>query len=216
MKAREIPQAPLIDRRAEITRAFLLEWITVAWMIVEAVVALWSGIASRSITLVAFGADSVIELISAFVLLWRLDVEVRRGARFSETAETTASKIGGALLFALAAYVVLSAAWSLWTRAGETFSPPGLALALVAIPVMYFIAKGKIRIAEALKSRALRADAVESLTCGYLSVVVIIGLLADLLLMAWWIDAVTSLAIVYFLVKEGREAWSGDDCCDDG
>jgi divalent metal cation (Fe/Co/Zn/Cd) transporter len=205
----------LVERRALIFRAFTLEWITVAWMVVEAAVALASGIAAHSVTLVSFGADSVIELLSAGVLLWRLDVEVRRGAEFSEAAEERASKLAGALLFALAAYVVLSAGWSLWTRTGEEFSALGLSVALIAIPAMYILAKSKIHLAERLGSRALRADAVESLTCGYLSVVVVVGLVADLLLKAWWVDGVTSLAIVWLLVREGREAWSGEDCCDD-
>lgn len=205
----------LMGRRALISRAFTLERVTVAWMVVEAAVALASGIAAHSVTLVAFGADSVIELISAGVLLWRLDVEVRRGAEFSMDAEERASKIAGALLFALATYVVFSAGWSLWTRMGEEFSALGLAVALVAIPVMYILAKSKMRVAEQLGSRALRADAVESLTCGYLSVVVVVGLVADLLLKAWWVDGVTSLAIIWLLVREGREAWSGETCCDD-
>lgn len=80
---------------------------------------------------------------------------------------------------------------------------------------MYLLAKAKIRVADALSSRALKADAAESLTCGYLSTVVVVGLVADLVFRAWWVDGVTSLAIVYFLVKEGREAWSEDGCCDD-
>lgn len=205
----------IADRRVLISRAFTLEWITVAWMIAESAFALGSGIAAHSITLIAFGADSVIELVSGFVLLWRLDVEVRRGATFSESAERRASRIGGGLLFVLAAYVVASAIWSLWTRTGESFSPLGLAVSLVAIPTMYLLAKAKIDVAEGLASRALRADAAESLTCGYLSAVVVVGLLADLAFRAWWVDGVTSLAIVYFLVKEAREAWTGDDCCED-
>lgn len=203
------------SRRALVSRAFVLEWVTVVWMVIEGAVALAAGISAHSITLVAFGADSVIELISAGVLLWRLDVEVRKGVDFSEGAEARASKIAGVLLFALAVYVVLSAAWSFWTRSGEEFSPVGLAVALIAIPAMYVLAKAKMRVADGLGSRALRADAVESLTCGYLSAVVVIGLVADLVFKAWWVDGVTSLAIVYFLVKEGREAWSGEDCCED-
>ncbi|MFN2461004.1 MAG: cation transporter, partial [Candidatus Velthaea sp.] len=196
-----------------LARAYGLERLTVGWMLVEATVALWSGIAAHSITLIAFGADSVIELISAFVLIWRLDVEVRRGAEFSPAAEERARKIGGILLCALALYVVLSAAWSLWTRTGETFSPAGLVVALVAIPAMYALANAKIRVADKLSSRAMRADAAESLTCGYLSAVVVVGLLADFFFRAWWVDAATSLAIVFFLLKEAREAWSGEDCC---
>ncbi len=78
---------------------------------------------------------------------------------------------------------------------------------------MYMLSKAKIYVADGLGSRALRADAVEAITCGYLSIIVVVGLLAQVLFRAWWVDGVTSLAIVYFLVKEGREAWAGDDCC---
>jgi divalent metal cation (Fe/Co/Zn/Cd) transporter len=204
------------DNRVGLIReALLFEWITIAWMVIEAVVAIGAGIASHSISLTAFGLDSVIELLSAVVLIWRLGVELKHGREFSETAERRASKIGGGLLFALAAYVVLGAARSIWSGQGEAFSTVGLALAVAAIPIMYFLAKRKIYLAERIGSRALRADAVESITCGWLSCVVVVGLTAQYLVGAWWIDAVTSLGIVWFVVKEGREAWQGEDCCDD-
>ncbi len=182
-------------------------------MSVEAVVALWSGFAARSLTLVAFGFDSVIELASAGVLMWRLTVEIKRGREFSESAERRAGKIAGALLFALAAYVVTSATWSLWQRQRADFSLPGLILAVSAIPAMLALSRAKIRVADQLGSRALRADAVEAITCGYLSAVVVVGLIAQVLFHLWWVDSVTSVAIVYLLVKEGREAWSDDECC---
>jgi len=205
-----------IDNRVGLIReALLFEWITIAWMVIEAIVAIASGIAAHSITLTAFGLDSVIELISALVLIWRLSVELKHGREFSETAERRASKIGGGLLFALAAYVVLSATWSLWHGHGQDFSMPGLAVAVAAIPIMYFLAKRKISLAERIGSRALRADAVESITCGWLSCVVVVGLAAQYLVGTWWVDAVTCLGIVWFVVKEGREAWQGEECCDD-
>ncbi len=203
------------DRQLLVKEAFLLEWITVAWMTIEAAVALASGVLAHSITLLAFGLDSLIELASAGVLIWRLAVELRHGQEFSEFAEELASKIGGTLLFVLALYVVASAAWSLWTRAGGEFSSLGLAIALGAIPIMYVLAKRKLVIAEKLGSRALRADAVESITCGWLSFVVVIGLLAQLLTGLWWVDAVTSLGIVGFLVKEAHEAWQREECGDE-
>jgi divalent metal cation (Fe/Co/Zn/Cd) transporter len=203
-----------LERRELVARAFRLEWLTIAWMAVEAVVAIVSGMAAHSLSLVAFGIDSVIELISAVVLLWRLGVELRRGEEFSEAAERMASRIGGALLLALAAYVVVSAGWSLWQGQGEEFSLPGLIVAVLAVPVMYVLARAKLRLADRLGSRALRVDAVESIACGYLSAVIVVGLVAQWLLGAWWIDGVTALALVYFLVKEGREAWQGEDCCD--
>jgi divalent metal cation (Fe/Co/Zn/Cd) transporter len=203
------------ESRADLVRqAFWLEWLTIAWMVIEAALTLWSGYIAHSISLLAFGLDSVIELVSASVLVWRLTVELRHGQVFSEKAEQRASKIGGALLFALATYVMISAAWSLWTQRAQEFSMLGLMVALVAIPTMYFLAKHKIAIAEQIDSRALRTDAVESITCGWLSVMVVVGLITQYLTGAWWVDSVTSLGIVWFLIKEGREAWAGEECCD--
>ena len=205
-------QAASLDSRALlISRAFVLEWVTIAWMLVEVAVAIASGIAAHSVSLVAFGVDSGIELLSAFVLLWRLNVELKQGELFSEKAEHAASRIAGALLYALAVYVVVSAAWSLWQREGEAFSTYGFVLTLAAIPLMYWLYRSKLKIAKAIGSSALRADAVENITCGYLSLTVLIGLAAQYVWDIWWIDAVTSLAIVYFLLKEGREAWQGED-----
>jgi divalent metal cation (Fe/Co/Zn/Cd) transporter len=204
--------AVAVEGRAALVReAFRLEYLTMGWMVVEAGVAIGSGIAAHSVTLLAFGIDSVIELASAGVLIWRLSVELRFGQSFAQAAERTASRIGGAFLFALAAYVVLAAGWSLWTRQGGTFSWPGLLVSMAAIPLMWVLSRRKLRVAEVLDSRALRADAVESITCGWLSFVVLIGLLTQLALGAWWVDAVTSLVIVWLLVEEGREAWQAEE-----
>jgi divalent metal cation (Fe/Co/Zn/Cd) transporter len=195
-----------------IRRAYRLEWFTTGWMLIEAAVAIGSGIAAHSLSLIAFGADSLIELASAGVLLWRLDVELRWGVEFSEKVESRASRIGGALLFVLATYVVLSAIYGLWMREGQKFSTPGFVLTVIAIPVMLWLARAKIRVADQIGSRALRADAVESIACGYLSGVVVLGLLVQLFMPGWWwVDSVTSLAIVILLVKEGREAWKGEE-----
>ncbi len=197
-----------------IRQAFRLEYITLAWMTIEAVVAIGSGIAADSLTMIAFGFDSVIELASAGVLLWRLTVELRHGQTFAESAELTASRIGGALLFTLAAYVVASAGRKLWMQQGADFSLPGLVVSVLAIPTMYFLSRRKLLLANALGSRALRADAVEGITCGWLAFVVVGALVAQLFVGAWWVDAVASLGIVWFVVREGREAWEGEDCCD--
>jgi divalent metal cation (Fe/Co/Zn/Cd) transporter len=95
---------------------------------------------------------------------------------------------------------------------GEEFSWPGLIVTLLAIPVMRYLAVRKLDLAEKLRSRALRADAVEAITCGWLSFVAVVSLTAQALLGFGWIDSVGSLAIVWLLIKEGREAWTGD-CC---
>jgi divalent metal cation (Fe/Co/Zn/Cd) transporter len=199
------------QRQRLIGQAFWLEWVTIGWMAVEATVAVASGIAARSITLIAFGLDSVIELASAGVLIWRLSTELKFGREVSEGAERIARRIAGGLLFALATYVVMAAGWSLRRAGGEAFSWPGWAVALLSIPIMLVLARRKLALADQLRSRALRADAAESVACLWLSVVVVVGLVAQLAFGAWWIDAVTSLAIVWFLVKEGREAWKSEE-----
>ena len=202
------------ERLNLIREAFRFEWLTVGWMTVEAAVSIAAGITADSLVLIAFGLDSVIELISAGVLMWRLLVELRRGQKFSERAEHIASRIGGALLFLLAIYITTAAVWRLWNGTGEEFSWPGFIVALIAIPAMRYLARRKIDIAEKIGSRALRADAMEAVTCGWLSFVVVVTLAAQWLVGAWWIDGVGSLAIVWFLVKEGREAWRSEFCAD--
>ncbi len=156
-----MPVASQAARSKLICRAFCLEWITAAWMLIEAAVAIGSGVAAHSLSLIAFGADSLIELASAGVLLWRLNVEIRHGADFPENIEHRASRIGGALLFTLAAYVVVSAGFGLWVREGQKFSTAGLVLAVLAIPIMWWLARAKMRVADQIGSRALRTDAVE-------------------------------------------------------
>jgi hypothetical protein len=151
-------------------------------MLIEAAVAIGAGVAARSLSLIAFGADSLIELVSAGVLLWRLNVELRHGAEFPESVERRASRISAVLLFVLAAYVVVNAAYGLWRHEGQKFSTLGLILAVVAIPVMWWLARAQTRVADQIGSRALHADSVESITCGYLSGVVVLGLIAQLLI----------------------------------
>lgn len=214
-RAMDSAAAPHAHRTGLVRHAFRLEYATLAWMAVEAVAAIWSAALANSVSLLAFGIDSVIELASAGVLMWRLTIELRRGQLFAETTERTASRIAGALLLALAVYVVAAACWKLWSRTGQKFSWPGFIVTVLAMPIMYGLARRKIAIADALGSRAMRADAMESVTCGWLSLVVLVGLIAQALTGAWWVDAAASLGIVWFLAKEGLEAWRGDDCCDD-
>jgi divalent metal cation (Fe/Co/Zn/Cd) transporter len=205
---------PTSDRATLIRAAFRIESITIIWMVIEGAVATGAAIAANSLTLFAFGIDSLIELASALVLVWRLTVELRNGQVFAESAERSAARIGGALLFTLALYVVVSASWKLWTQRGSEFSLPGFIVCILAMPIMYFLSRRKLRLADALGSRALRADAIESITCGWLSLVVVAALLMQFVIGAWWVDAVASLGIVWFLVREGREAWKGETCCD--
>jgi len=198
------------DRPPLLRRAIALEWFTVAWMIVEAAVSLWAGVTVHSLSVVAFGIDSLIELASAGVLLWRLLSELHQHAAFADVTEQTARRVAGGLLLLLAAYIVAGAAWRLWSHTGQMFSLAGFVVAALAVPTMYVLAHAKLSLADALDSRALHADAVQSTACGYLSFAVCIGLLAQLVLGAWWVDAVTALAILYFVIQEGREALAGE------
>ncbi len=200
--------AAATERRASIASAFRLEWLTVAWLVIEAAVAIAAALPAHSLTLIAFGADSLVELASAGVLLWRLRIELKLGDRFPEIVERCAARVGSLLLFLLALYVVALAGWSLWRRTGQRFSPVGLVLALAAIPVMAGLARAKRRLAGRIGSAALRADAAESVACAYLSAVVVLGLVAQRLAGAWWIDSATALALAPFLVREALEAWN--------
>ena len=176
------------ERTAAIRRAFWLARLSVGWMLIGATVAVGAGIASGSVTLTAFGLDSMIELLSSGVVIWRLTVELRQGRHLAEEIERIAGRLAGGLLFVLAAYIIASAAWSLWSQRGETFSGLGLTVALLAMPIMLYLSRQKLAVAEKLGSRTLRADAAESVAYGWLSLVVVVGLVADLFLDAWWVD----------------------------
>jgi divalent metal cation (Fe/Co/Zn/Cd) transporter len=137
-----------MERDVLLQRAFLLEYATLAWMTIEAAIAIGSGLVAHSLVLVAFGIDSVIELASATVLLWRLKVELRHGDLFAENAEKAASRAGGSLLFLLAAYVVAAAGWKLWTRPGAEFSLLGFLVGVLTIPIMYVLSRRKLTLAQ--------------------------------------------------------------------
>ena len=192
-------------------QAHRLEWISAGWLLIEFIVALIAGITAHSLLLLAFGIDRAIELVSAGVLIWRLSVELIGRTEFPSAVEHRASRIAGGLLFALAIYVVVSSAWGLITHQAAEFSAFGLALSAIAMPVMYILSRRKLALAEKLGSRALRADAIESIACCWLALAVCIGLFVQFVSGAWWIDEISSLAIVYLLVREGLEAWEGDE-----
>lgn len=188
-------------------------------MTIEAVVAIWAGIAARSVSLTAFGLDSVVELLSAGVLMQRLRWEIRREDTSDEDlqiharVERSASRVAAALLWLLCAYVIVQAAAKLLHREGEGFSGLGVLVAALAIPIMIWLSTSKRRLADGLGSGALRADAAQGVACWYLAVVVIAGMFAQQVFGAWWIDGAASLAIVVFLAREAREAWEGRQCC---
>jgi divalent metal cation (Fe/Co/Zn/Cd) transporter len=206
------------SRTDAVRLALLLTYITIGWMTIEGAASLLLGWASKSLLLEAFGIDSVIELFSATVLLWRLRVEAS-GTATSEhvnLVEHRAARLVGYSLYALVAYVVLNSSYGLFfakriTDAHE--SVWGILIGAVAKVGMPILAGYKLKVAARLNSRALRADAIESITSGYLSIVLMTGLAATRLFGWWWLDSVAALALIPFLVKEARAAISGECGC---
>jgi divalent metal cation (Fe/Co/Zn/Cd) transporter len=199
------------ERARLVGNALRLEWLTIGWMVIEGAVGLAAAATARSISLSAFAGDSLIELISAGVLIWRLSIELKHGATFPERVERAAARVSSVLLCALAGYVALAAVWALWSRQGQAFSWLGLAVTAPAIPIMYLLARRKLVLAEQLGSAALRADAIEAAACGWLSVTVVAGLLAQLVFRTWWVDPAASLVILGFVLREAREAWTEEE-----
>ena len=209
---------PTNQRAADLKFALLLTYITLAWMTIEGAASLLLGWVSKSLLLEAFGIDTVIELFSAGVLLWRLQVESRGRADAAtvEAVEGRASRWVGYTLYFLVLYVVLNSAYGLFVahRVTDTHeSAWGIVIGLIAKIGMPILAGFKLKVAARLNSRALRADAIESITCGYLSIVLMVGLAATWLFGWWWLDSVAALALIPFLIKEGRAAISGTECC---
>lgn len=193
--------------------ALTLVVATMAYNTLEAAIALWSGIAARSVVLVGFGLDSVIECAAAGVLVWRLRLEWRGvDGHVREHAERRVHRFVGATFFALAAYVVGQAAWILLGGDAPAESLVGIALAVASLVVMPLVAWGKLRAAREIGSSALRAEARETLACSYLSFALLLGLGANALFGWWWADPVAALAMVPWLIREGREGFEADGC----
>jgi divalent metal cation (Fe/Co/Zn/Cd) transporter len=208
-------------RAQDLRTALSLTYITLAWMTVEGAAALLLGWASKSLLLEAFGIDSLIELFSGSVLLWRLKIEAGglAAAEHVENVERRAAKWVGYSLYLLVIYVMLNSGYGLFIakRVTDTHeSAWGILIGIVAKVGMPILAAYKIKVAARLNSRALRADAVESIVCGYLSIVLMVGLAATRILGWWWLDSVAALALIPFIVKEAREAIHGGCECSAG
>ena len=183
-----------------------LELFTVGWMLVEALVAVGAGVLARSVLLTAFGFDSVIELLSGGVLLWRLWAEAKGGdLERVERVEQRAIRISAFLLVLLCLYVLLTILFGLLTRLEPDRSPLGIAVSLAAVVVMPLLAQRKRQVNERLGSAALRADIDESITCAYMAATVLVGLVVDALFGLWWFEYIASAVLLYWLAGETRE-----------
>ena len=190
-----------------IRRIQRVQTVTIAWMSVEAAVSLFAAWRARSPALLAFGGDSAIELFSAMVVLWRFRVTAAHG-----DVERRAARVGGALLFALAAYIAITSVASLlgYSEPKPTFL--GIAILIAAAVVMPWLAKEKRRLSGATGSAALRADAAQSALCAYLSLIALAGLAINAIWHVRWADPIAALAVLPLIVLEGREAIRGRPC----
>jgi divalent metal cation (Fe/Co/Zn/Cd) transporter len=198
------------NRAALVARGRSLEYLTIAWNTFEAAVALVSGLLAGSVALVGFGLDSVIESLSAVVLLRRLHAD--RDAARREAAERTARRLVGIGFLLLAAYVTVESVRALLTRAQPERSLPGILIAIAALIVMPLLGRAKRRVAAQLDSRALHSDSRQADFCAYLSAILLAGLLLHAALGWWWADPVAALVMVPIIAREGVQGLRGDKC----
>lgn len=183
--------------------------MTVGYNALEGLVAIAAGIAAGSVALTGFGIDSVIEVTSGTVLWWRLRAELG-SAPLGPSVERRAARVAGFLLLVLGVYIITDSVRVLVTGSRPESSPIGIALTALSLIVMPLLARGKLRVAASLGSRALRADAHETIVCAWLSATTLVGLGLNALLGWWWADPVAALAMLPLIVREGLEAWRGE------
>ena len=197
------------ERRRLRVIGLTLAWFTIAWNVVEAIVAISAGAATSSTALIGFGIDAVIEVASASVVVWQFTGELRGG--YDEGRERLALRLIAVTFFLLAGYVTYEALRDLFGVNEPEHSTAGIVLAIASVIVMPVLAVAKRRTSERLGSPTLRADSRETLLCSWLSVALLAGLVLNSWLGWWWADPLAAIVIGGFAVSEGVEAWRGDD-----
>ena len=201
---------PAGERERLQRRARLLAWGGNAWHLVEFGIAIGAGIAAGSIALIGFGADSLVEGLAGFVIVWLFT-----GARLhSETAERRAQQLVAASYFVLAAYVGVESIRDLVAGNRPGVSWVGVGLAAFTAPTMPLLARAKRNVGRKLDSAATVGEAGQNMICAYLSVALLLGLLANALAGWWWADPAAALVIAAIALNEGRESWQGEGCAD--
>lgn len=201
-------------RGEQLRHALRLEWLTVGWNVVEGLVGVGAALAAGSVALLGFGLDSFVETASGAILIWRLKAE--RTAADPEEIERLdhrARRLVGVSLFLLAVYITADAAVSLWRGERPEASPVGIGLTILSLIVMVWLARAKRRTAAKLGSRALEADAIQTTACWWLSLITLAGVGLNTAFGWWWADPTAALGMTVFLVREGGEAWRGEECC---
>ena len=204
-----------LGRAALVRRALGLEYLTVGWNLVEGVVTIAAALAAGSVALLGFGIDSFVESASGSIIIWRLLAErAHTDATAIEALERRAQRLVALSLFGLAIYIAVDALKTLILQEHSAPSAVGVAVTTLSIGVMWWLARAKRRTAIALGSRAMEADAFQTTACWWLSLIVLGGIGVNALTGWWWADPLAAIAMTYFLVREGHEAWQGEDRCE--
>ena len=196
-----------------IKRGRYLEYFTIVYNSLEGLIAVVAGLIAGSIALVGFGFDSLIEVTSGAVLLWRLHADVDETRR--QRVESISLRIVGVCFVILAVYVSYDSIKSLIRREAPDESVVGIILAAVSLIIMPLLVREKRKVARGIKSIALMADSKQTELCTYLSAILLGGLLLNALFGWWWADPVAAIIMVPIITKEGIEALRGETCCDD-
>jgi divalent metal cation (Fe/Co/Zn/Cd) transporter len=204
----------VVPRMALVRRGLWLNYLTIGYNTIEAVVSLVAGLVAGSVALIGFGVDSAIEVTASVAAQWRLRSD-RDTVRRERVEWLTRRVIGGSFL-ALSAYVAVDSVTTLWQREAPDPSVVGLGILVLSAFVMPVLARAKRRVAVALGSRALEADAMQTSICAYLSVIALAGVALNTFVGWWWADPVAALAMVPIIAKEGLEGFGAEaDChCD--
>ena len=196
-----------------VRRGLLLNYATIGYNSAEAVIALVAGLAAGSVALVGFGVDSLIEVTASGAAQWRLRAEL--SPHWRERVERYTARIIGICFLGLGAYVLIDSVVVLIGREPPERSWLGLGLLVLSAIVMPLLARAKLRVADGLQSRALRADAMQTSLCAYLSVIALLGVGLNAAVGWWWADPVAALAMTPIIVREGIAAVRGQPHCDD-
>jgi divalent metal cation (Fe/Co/Zn/Cd) transporter len=190
-------------------RARLLSWLSLGWMTLEGAVGVLAGLAAGSVALLGFGLDSAIEGAASVIVIWRFT-----GSRtLSHDSERRAQRAVAISFFVLAPYIAFDAIRVLVTGSEPEISWVGVGLSASSLIVMPVLGNAKRRLGERLGSMATAAEGTQNLLCAYLAAAVLAGLLGNALLGLWWLDPAAALYVAFVAVREGREAWEGEDCC---
>ncbi len=194
-------------------RGRYIEYFTIGYNSLEGLIAIGAGLIAGSIALVGFGFDSLIEVTSGAILVWRLHADVDEARR--ERVEAISVRLVGVCFLLLAVYVSYDSAKSLIKHEASQESIVGIVLAAVSVVVMPLLVRAKRKVARGINSGALMADSKQTELCTYLSAILLVGLLLNASLGWWWADPVAALIMVPIIVKEGIEGLRGETCCDD-